>query len=83
MNRSLAVSILRSAGIMSPADRWMRSPTTISSIGISRFAPPRSTQAVVWSIPVSFSATLQLRVSCTYRSVPEIITIADMMPTVA
>ena len=46
-NRSLALRIRRSAGIISPADRWMMSPTTISSMGRSSRLPFRSMQAVV------------------------------------
>ena len=64
-NRSLALSILRSAGIMSPADRQTRSPTAISSMGISVLTPARSTHDVVCIMLPSFSATLPLRVSCT------------------
>ena len=52
-------------------------------MGISAFFPARSTLAVVWSIPMSFSATFPLRVSCTKRRVPEIRTMAAMMRTVA
>ena len=77
INRSLAMRIRRSAGIISPAERYTRSPTTISSMGSSAFSPPRSTQAVVWSIPISFSATFPLRVSCTKRRVPEMTTMAQ------
>ena len=82
-NRSRASRIRRSAGIMSPAHRCTRSPTAISSRGISLFSPARSTQAVVWSIPLSRAATLPLRVSCTKRSTPATSTMAAMMSTVA
>ena len=81
--RSLALRIRRSAGIMSPAERCTRSPTTISSRGSSAFSPARSTQAVVWSMPISFSATFPLRVSCTKRRAPEMRTITAMIRTVA
>ena len=82
MNRSLAFRMRRSAGIISPAARWTMSPTTSSSIGRSCFTPPRSTQAVVWIMAVSLSATLPLRVSCTKRSAPDTATITPMIPTV-
>ena len=82
-NKSLAPRMRRSAGIMSPAERCTRSPTTSSSRGISAFWPSRSTQAVVWSIPSSLSATLPLRVSWTKRSPPESSTMVAMIRTVA
>ena len=68
---------------MSPAESRITSPTATSSRGSSRSAPSRSTVAVVCSMPVSLSATLPLRVSCTKRRAPERATMAVMMTTVA
>ena len=82
-NRSRAVRMRTSAGIMSPALKCTTSPTTTSSSGISARTQARSTQAVVCSMLPSRAATLPLRVSCTKRSSPETSTIVVMMSTVA
>ena len=81
--RSFASSTRTSAGIMSPADSLTMSPTTTSSSSISRSPPGwRTTVQVVVIMASSFSAALPLRVSCTKRSVPERITMTEMMITV-
>ena len=82
MKRSRASKMRRSAGIISPAERWTMSPSTSSSMGSSCFWPARWMQQVVWSMADSFSATLALRLSCTKRSSPDTATITPMMPTV-
>ena len=81
--RSLAWRMRRSAGIMSPADRWTRSPTTSSSMGSSPLHPSRCTQAVVVSRAARRRAAWLLRVSWTRRSRPESRTMPVMMARVA
>ena len=83
MNKSFASKMRTSAGIISPAAKCTMSPTTKSSIGISIFSCSlRVTVQVVVIIASSFSAALPLLDSCTKRSVPEMITIVEMMTTV-
>ena len=63
-NRSFVSMMRTSAGIMSPADRWMMSPTTTSSMGTSCFgASSLVTVTVVVIMSSSFSAALPLRAS--------------------
>ena len=64
-NRSLAVMMRTSAGIMSPAESFTMSPGTTSSMGISRPAsPPRITQQVVVTMFLRALAALSLLDSC-------------------
>ncbi len=82
-NKSFADTMRRSAGTISPALRCTRSPTATSSSGISRQSESaRSTQAVVRIISESFAAAFPLRVSCTKRRMPEIMTIVTIIITV-
>ena len=71
INKSLDFNILTSAGIISPAARWIISPTTISFIGIS-LTPSilLATLIVVFTISPSLSAALLDFVSCTKRKIP-------------
>ena len=83
-NRSLAESMRTSAGTMSPAESQTISPAAISSSGSSVLPVScLSTQAVVRIMPESLAAAFPLRVSCTKRRIPESITMAVMIATVA
>ena len=78
--RSRAAKMRRSAGTMSPDERWMTSPTTISSMGVSLPpSPSRSTSAVDSTISARASAATVLFSSWTKRRTPETSTIAPMI----
>jgi len=57
-NKSLACKILTSAGIISPAAKWIISPTMISEIGISLKMPFRCTSDVVSIILTGLYASI-------------------------
>lgn len=82
MKRSLLSTSRMSAGTRSPADSLIRSPTTISSGGISRNCPSLLTVAVAVTMSASFFAAFPERVSCMNRSMPEKSSIAEMTMTV-
>ena len=69
--RSLARTMRRSAGSMSPAASWTMSPRTTSSTGISEVTgvpcEERVTAVVVRTIAVSCSAARDERYSCQKR----------------
>ena len=78
--RSRAAKMRRSAGTTSPEDRWMTSPTTIWSMGVSLPpSPSRSTSAVDSTIWARDSAAVVLFSSWTKRSTPETSTMMPMM----
>ena len=68
-----------SAGIMSPALNLIRSPTTISSMGISSSLPSRMTVAVLTIMRERLLAALSLRNSWIKRIPPERRTRTTMM----
>ena len=83
MNRSLEEMTRTSAGIMSPAESFTRSPGTSSCSGISRGWPSRTTVAVTLIIALSLAAAESARDSWTNRSVTPKTTISTITPALA
>ncbi len=80
-NKSLDWIKRKSAGIISPADSWTKSPHTTSSIGISICFLSRMTVAVTLIIFCNFSTALLDLTDWTKLIVPLKMTIANMINT--